>query len=125
LTQFVKPPTLNLVVLRSAHIKGAAAFYSLLGLEFKTHRHGGGVEHLSAELPGSVFELYPLTDEGSSTTGTRLGFAVTSLDAVISALQVYPGAIISPAKESPWGRRAVVVDPDGHKIELVEVTECC
>jgi len=112
--------TLNLVVLRSPDIHRAAAFYRLLGLDFTLHRHGKGAEHLAAELPGGVFELYPQTADSPSTLGTRIGFTVSSVDAVIAALGDHPGAVISVPKDSEWGRRAVVADPDGHRVELVE-----
>ncbi len=112
--------TLNLVVLRSPDIARAAAFYSQLGLEFTRHRHGKGPEHFSAELGGSVFELYPLSPDGLSTLGTRIGFCVPSLEAVINNLVDFPGTVLSPPMDSPWGLRAVVTDPDGHRVELVE-----
>jgi lactoylglutathione lyase len=114
--------TLNLVVLRSPDIARAAAFYSRLGLQFAKHRHGNGVEHYAAELPGGVFELYPLAPEGPSTLGTRIGFRVPSVDAALAALSDYPGAVVTPARDSEWGRRAVVADPDGHRVELVQGT---
>lgn len=114
-------PALNLVVLRSADLERAATFYECLGLQFTRHRHGGGPEHLSAELGGSVFELYPLSPNGASTLGTRIGFSVPSLESVITTLSADPSTIISPPQDSPWGRRAIVTDPDGHRIELVQV----
>lgn len=111
---------LNLVVLRSKDIESAAEFYRSLGLVFTLHRHGKGPEHFAAELAGGVFEIYPMTDDGLSTLGTRIGFSVLSLDDALAALWPYPEAIISPAKESPWGYRSVVRDPDGHRIELFQ-----
>lgn len=112
--------TLNLVVLRSPDIARAAAFYSRLGLEFRQHRHGSGPEHFAAELPsGGVFELYPVAD-GASTLGTRIGFRVPSVDQAVAALSDYPGAVVSAPRDSEWGRRAVVADPDGHRVELVQ-----
>jgi len=113
---------LNLVVLRSPDIDRAAAFYSCLGLEFQKHRHGSGPEHFAAELGGSVFELYPLADGVASTSGTRVGFRVPSVDEAVAALSQYAGAIISAPRDSEWGRRAVVADPDGHRVELVQAT---
>ena len=112
--------TLNLVVLRSPDVVRAAAFYSKLGLQFSQHRHGNGPEHFAAELPGGVFELYPLTADGQSTLGTRIGFRVPSVGATLAALSDYPTAIITAAKDSEWGRRAVLSDPDGHRIELLQ-----
>jgi hypothetical protein len=96
------------------------AFYSRLGLQFTRHRHGTGPEHFSAELPSCVFELYPKSADDPSTLGTRIGFTVESVDGVILALSDFPKAVVSPAKDSDWGRRAVVADPDGHRVELVQ-----
>lgn len=111
---------LNLVVLRVADLERSAAFYSCLGLTFARHRHGNGPEHLAAEMLGAVFELYPLSTDTTPTKDTRIGFRVPSLDAAIAALGEFPGAIASSPKDSPWGRRAVVADPDGHRVELLE-----
>jgi len=111
---------LNLIVLRSPDMPRAAEFYSRLGLQFTRHQHGGGPEHYAAELGSGVFELYPQSPDGPSTLGTRIGFSVPSLDSAIAALAGFPGAIISPPKDSEWGRRAVVADPDGHRVELLQ-----
>lgn len=112
--------SLNLVVLRSPDIARAAAFYTQLGLTFSKHRHGSGPEHFSAELTGGVFELYPLLPDSAPTLATRTGFSVPSVDAVLAALSGYPGTVLTSAKDSEWGRRAVISDPDGHKIELLQ-----
>lgn len=113
--------SLNLVVLRSPHPARAVAFYSRLGLQFSQHRHGSGQEHYAAKLPdGGVFELYPLSSDGASTLGTRIGFRVPSVDAALAALSDYPTAIVTPARDSEWGRRAVIADPDGHRVELIQ-----
>jgi len=107
-------------VLRSSDTARAVAFYSKLGLKFTQHRHGNGPEHFAAELPGGVFELYPLAPDGAATFGTRIGFRVPSVDATLAALSDYPSAVVTPAKDSEWGRRAVVTDPDGHRVELLQ-----
>lgn len=112
--------SLNLVVLRSPDMARVAAFYAQLGFDFSKHRHGNGPEHYAAEIAGGVFEIYPQMEGGPSTLGTRVGFKVSALDAVIARLGGYPGAVISAPKDSEWGRRAVIADPDGHRVELVE-----
>ena len=112
--------TLNLVVLRSRDVARAATFYSRLGLQFAQHRHGNGPEHFAAELPGGVFEIYPLASDGASTLGTRIGFRVPSVDAALAALSDYPSTVVMPARDSEWGRRAIVADPDGHRVELLQ-----
>ena len=112
--------TLNLVVIRSPDIDKSAAFYSALGLTFEKHSHGSGPEHYASQGDAMTFEIYPETDSSSSTTATRLGFKVADLDALLPLLVEKGGRIASPAKDSSWGRRAVVVDPTGHKVELVQ-----
>lgn len=112
---------LNLVVIRCADLARSSLFYHLLGLSFVKHRHGQGPEHLSAEVGGVVFELYAQTKDGSTTQGVRLGFEVKALENLITSFDDWPGCVISPPQDSPWGRRAVISDPDGHRVELVEV----
>jgi lactoylglutathione lyase len=111
---------LNLVVLRCADLDRAREFYSRLGLQFSRHQHGKGPEHWTGEVGGCVFELYPASSDSKSTLGTRIGFRIPNLDKTIAALSDFPGALSSPAKDTEWGRRAVILDPDGHKVELLE-----
>jgi catechol 2,3-dioxygenase-like lactoylglutathione lyase family enzyme len=111
---------LNLVVLRSGDIEQAAEFYSHLGLHFTRHRHARGPEHFAAEVAGAVFELYPLAAESPGTLGTRVGFKVPSVDRAVAAVSHYPNAVLLKGQSSPWGRRAVIIDPDGHRVELTE-----
>jgi lactoylglutathione lyase len=108
---------LNLVVIRSHYINESVLFYQKLGLNFIKHQHGSGLEHFASEGSLITFEIYPSL-EASATTATRLGFQVDSVDAIVQELEKSGAAIISSPKDSPWGRRAIVVDPDGHKIEL-------
>lgn len=112
---------LNLVVLRVADVEQSARFYRTLGLSFEKHAHGGGPVHLASEVDGLVFELYPATEGQPVSASTRVGFAVSNLDELFASLAGIAGAkVVSPPKDSEWGRRAVVADPDGHRVELVE-----
>ena len=111
---------LNLVVIRSANIERSIEFYKLLGLDFIKHHHGSGPEHYASELGNLVFEIYPLTDESQNITSARIGFLVGSLDLLFAKLDASSVKIISQPKSSAWGRRAVVDDPDGNRVELVE-----
>jgi lactoylglutathione lyase len=111
-------PTLSLLVIRSPDIDRSARFYELLGLTFTKHTHGTGPQHYAAELGSAVFEIYPRRDEADSTSFTRLGFRVSNLDQTIATLQQSGAKVVSPPKDTPWGRRAVVDDPDGHRVEL-------
>ena len=116
---YAPPPHLNLVVLRSPDIHRAAKFYNALGLLFTEHSHSSGPVHYSSEVSGLVFEIYPATSNLASTTSTRIGFNVDSVDSLIPLLLQAGAQIVSPPTDSEWGRRAVVKDLDGHTVELV------
>src|SRR5262245_30067687 len=115
-------PRLNLMVLRSSDLDRAEKFYQALGLTFAREKHGDGPEHLAAVLGEVVFEIYP--QRGDASTGdVRVGFVVTSLERTLTTVIACGGTLVSPASESPWGLRAVVADPDGHRVELLQTTE--
>jgi lactoylglutathione lyase len=112
---------LNLLVLRVSNLDRAGGFYELLGMSFARHAHGNGPIHLSAEFDGFVFELYPATTTQPVTANTRIGFAVADVDEIATKLSSFAGAkLVTAPQDSEWGRRAVVADPDGHRIELTE-----
>ncbi|MBL9203160.1 MAG: VOC family protein [Opitutaceae bacterium] len=116
----MQPVALNLVVLRVPDLQRAVDFYALLGLSFTKHAHGKGPEHYAAELGGLVFEIYPQTSEENSTKHVRIGFRISHLDGAIQRLESGGGVLVSPPKMSPWGLRAIIDDPFGHRIELSE-----
>lgn len=112
--------SLNLVVLRATDITRAAEFYSVFGMVFEKHAHGKGPEHFAAELGSTVFELYPQAGEDGSTRNVRIGFQVANADALLPQLEKLGARIVSPPKDSPWGRRAVIDDPFGHRVEITQ-----
>ena len=118
---FAAPPSLNLVVLRVQDLAAARRFYEAFGLAFEVHRHGRGPEHLAGGCgqDSAVLEIYPLREGQVPTTSVRIGFSVDAVDPYIPALVEAGGMIIEAPHDSEWGRRAVVQDPEGHKIELV------
>ncbi|MCF7786065.1 MAG: VOC family protein [Prosthecobacter sp.] len=114
-------PSLSLLVLRSADPERLAAFYAHLGMKFVKHRHGSGPEHFSAELgTGGVFEIYPLNAADCPTTATRIGFCVDSVADACADISLNGGRLVSAPKIGVWGMRAVLDDPEGHRIELTE-----
>ena len=112
-------PAPNLLVIRSPNIDRAVTFYEKIGMQFERHAHGKGPEHYASETGGFVFEIYPQRNDAGGTTNARLGFQVESVDDALQSLDALNVEIISPAKDSEWGRRAVVRDLDGHTVELV------
>jgi hypothetical protein len=51
---------------------------------------------------------------------TRLGFSVLSLTEALGHLRRLEATVLAEPAESPFGRRAVVEDFEGHKVELYE-----
>ena len=111
-------PSISLLVIRSPDIHRAKSFYTTIVLSFKLHSHGKGPEHYTSVANEFVFEIYPLSPGHLPTTSTRLGFQVGSVDDLIPALTQIGATLVSPPTDSPWGRRAVLRDLDGHTIEL-------
>ena len=114
----MKPPFFKLVVIRSTDINGTMAFYRSLGIEFKEDQHGGGPRHFAADLGGIVFEIYPAKNPEDVDQTTRLGISLPDLHTVIISIRGLGATIVEEPKESEWGLRAVVRDPDGRSVEL-------
>ena len=108
---------LSLVTLRSRDLEASERFYAGLGLSFTRHAHGGP-EHLCAERGGVVFEIYPLLDPASASSGVRLGFDVDDAEAAVRRLLDAGGTLERPLTPSRFGLRAVVRDFDGHAVEV-------
>ena len=114
--------SLNLVVLRAENPERLCQFYGALGLQFVLEQHGTGPVHHASDLGSSVLEIYPRRAHEPASTGTRIGFRVPSLDSALNALSSESAGIVQGPVATSWGRRAVVCDPEGHKVELVERT---
>ncbi|WP_145424788.1 VOC family protein [Symmachiella dynata] len=114
-------PTFKLLVIKTHRMQELQRFYETLGCEFVEEQHGRGPLHLAAEIGEAIFEIYPLPDETSPVdTTTRLGFSVTDLDGVVDKLKTGQSEIVTAVKETAWGKRAVVRDPDGRSVELYQ-----
>lgn len=112
---------LNLIVLRAEEPEALVAFYEALGLRFEPEQHGRSPAHFSCQTGGTVLEIYPIQD-GPATSGTRIGFLVDDLDKACEAAARL-GRVLSQPSRNEMGRRAVVEDPAGHKVELLQTLE--
>src|SRR3954452_17372949 len=104
-------PTLSLLTLRTADVETALSFYRALGFEFVEEQHGTGPRHHSSKAGSTVLEIYPgepgRAPELRSAGATLIGFGVADLDQALSSLTELGAPILTPAKPSPWGRRAM------------------
>jgi predicted enzyme related to lactoylglutathione lyase len=113
-------PKLSLLVIRSSDIERAAAAYRVLGLDLAKERHGSGPEHYACVLGDCVFEIYPRRGNADTSSVIRLGFRVASVEETVAMWKDHGCKVVTEAQESEWGMRAVLEDPDGHRIELTE-----
>src|SRR5690349_5415963 len=96
------PPALSLLVLRTGKLEQTLAFYRALGLEFAQEQHGSGPIHYSAQIGGTVIEIYPgaegVAPPRLNGGATMLGFRVPSVDPTVAALLQCGGQIVTAAK---------------------------
>ncbi len=111
--------TLNLVVIAARDLEATKDFYGLLGLDFSAEQHGSGPRHYAASSGSTTFEIYPC-DKAEFRNPVRIGFQVPVIDHTIEAIRQAGAKIVSMPKDSPWGRRAVVEDPEGNRVELAQ-----
>lgn len=111
----------NLIVLRSSDPANLSEFYeALLERPLLKHSHGKGPEHFGCELGAVVSEIYPQRNEQDLTSTVRFGLQSNDIDDALKRVERFGIKIVSPPKDSEWGRRAVIDDPEGHRIELTE-----
>ena len=107
---------LNLLVLWTPKLEDLRGFYSALGARFESERHGNGPEHYAATLSDNmVLELYPTLDGAPSDPRLRLGLSVEDIKETLRSL----GQTATP-RQTQWGLCALVRDPDGRTVELVQ-----
>ena len=118
LSKSVADVSLRLLVLKTHDVSGVVAFYQSLGLAFTEEQHGKGPLHHSAPLGDGIIEIYPLPNDQTVDSTTRLGFAIADPDCAVGGAESLGGRVIKPGRDTPWGYMALVADPDGRTVEL-------
>jgi lactoylglutathione lyase len=109
----------TLLVIRSAIPEQLAEFYNRLGITFEYHRHGNGPYHYSGHIGPTLLEIYPMAKgQEKPDTTLRLGLAVDSFDVVIDELNAQAITFHQAPTQTEYGVMAIIVDPEGRKIEL-------
>ncbi len=105
-------------VLRSVELERLLSFYSLIGLSFEKEQHEGGPEHLASSLSGDiVLELYPRTKK---VVDDAIIIQVESLKSVLAKLEKEGFLKQGDIEFSGEGDQALIHDPDGRPVYLVE-----
>ena len=111
------------LVLRAADVTKAVEFYRAIGVPLEEERHDDGPLHYACELGPVHFAIYPAEPGGGhperlSAGATQVGFQVESVEAAVEAAVGLGARVVVRPDDYPWGRRAVVEDPDGRAVEL-------
>jgi lactoylglutathione lyase len=74
----------------------------------------------------TVLALHPAPEKKKmlkTGSGTLIGFEVTDLDSTVKKLKEKRVKFFKRPKEEPFGKHAIVQDPDGHLISIAELNE--
>jgi len=110
------------IVLFVTDLHKAKTFYvDLLGLPL-----AGESQMMMEFFPGSGTTLgiaLALQDDARALVGRHTGITlnVQGIDKTCKRLGNAGVTFIEPLEESPWGKMAVVADPDGNQFALVEI----
>jgi len=110
------------IVLFVTDLQKAKIFYAdLLGLPL-----AGESQMMMEFFPGSDTTLgiaLALQDDARALVGRYTGISlnVKGIDKLCDRLKGDGATFIEPLEESPWGKMAVVADPDGNQFALVEM----
>lgn len=113
-------PSFSLLVIKTHQRETLCRFYETMGITFTEEQHGKGPVHSVGQLGEMVIEIYPQHPDATTDATTRLGFQVESLDTVLGNLAKQGAKVSTTPKMTPWGYRAVVLDPDGRSVELCQ-----
>jgi len=114
---------IDALLIRSHNVEATVAFYRSIGLALEREQHEKGPLHYTCELGQAHFAIYRADEPGRaperySSGATMVGFQVESVEASYeAALRAGAKSLVEPS-DFPWGRRALVLDPDGRVVEF-------
>ena len=72
---------------------------------------------------GTVLALHPSKNKvRTRNSGVLVGFMVSNLESVANKLKEKNVEFFKEHKEESFGKRAIIVDPDGHLISIAEIS---
>lgn len=115
--------SLTSVIINTAQVKAIVGFYKEIGVAFEQKKVTLGSEIYRAQFDGFEFVIFGVGSKvKSGTPPVQLTFKVSDISAVFKRLADYPqSTVMMEPTEMPDGRKAIVLDPDGHSVELLQV----
>ena len=108
------------VILIVSEMEKSLAFYKdILGLPIKSQSEAWTEFFVN----GTVLALHPAENKTKLKTGISIliGFMVSDLETNVKKLKENKVKFFKEAKEEPFGKHAIIEDPDGHLISIAEI----
>jgi len=112
-------------VIHSYNLVESHEFYSKIGFNIQKHKHGDGDQHLVCKNGDVLLEIYPLANSNKqdATKNIRIGFKVASHGTILNQFDFFKQYFYIPPRETEWGKKMSLIDPDGHIIDLFEYSK--
>lgn len=110
------------VILLVSDMEKSIRFYrDTLGIPIKT-KSKAWTEFFNKD---TVLALHPAKKKSKMKTGSGMlvGFEVSDLDSTVSKLKEKKVKFFKKPKEEPFGKHAIIQDPDGHLVSIAEIKE--
>lgn len=108
------------VILLVSNMQASIKFYKdTLGLPLKSKSK----DWTEFFQDGTVIALHPMRKKSivGSSTGMLVGFMVSDMDATVKELKAKKVKFFKKPKDEPFGKHAIIEDPDGHLISIAEI----
>ena len=110
------------VILLVSNMEKSVKFYhDTLGLPIKTKSK----DWTELFYNDTVLALHPARKKSKLKTGSGIlvGFEVSDLDSTIKSLKDKKVKLFKKPREEPFGKHAILQDPDGHLISIAQLKE--
>ncbi|UYL07571.1 VOC family protein [Bdellovibrio sp. SKB1291214] len=110
------------ITINTGQLQNMLVFYSRIGFKFQMVKVDKGSEVYRAVHDGVEFSLYSVPNAlKSKVPSVQLGFQITELEKTVQDLAKIPGTLlILDPTDLPEGMKAIILDPDGHSVELCQ-----
>lgn len=108
------------VILLVSNMQASIKFYKdTLGLPLKSKSK----DWTEFFQDGTVVALHPMRRKSlvGSSAGMLVGFMVSDMDATVKELKAKKVKFFKKPKDEPFGKHAIIEDPDGHLISIAEI----
>jgi lactoylglutathione lyase len=108
------------VILIVSEMEKSLVFYKdILGLPIKSQSE----DWTEFFINGTILALHPAENKTKLKTGISIlvGFMVNDLETNVKKLKENKVKFYKEPKEEPFGKHAIIEDPDGHLISIAEI----